>query len=144
MRRRISIWGCVRPSVRPSVRRSVRRSVRPYVPCYFRRWKESILGASCAVYPALFPLFAFSLSVDGEQWKLLSGEQGFTSESEDDECVFNSQVIPHAKSPPLWAQISIHFCMRNSIFLRWFLRSFVYMFECILVPPFVGLHFFIL
>ena len=34
------------PSVRPSVRRSV--------PCYFRRWKVRILGASCAVYPALF------------------------------------------------------------------------------------------
>ena len=46
MRRRISIWGCVRPSVGPSVRRSV--------PCYFRRWKVRILGASCAVYPALF------------------------------------------------------------------------------------------
>ena len=35
---------------------SVRRSVGPYVPCYFRRWKERILGASCAVYPALFVL----------------------------------------------------------------------------------------
>ena len=37
----------VRPSVRPSVSLSV--------PCYFRRWNEHILGASCAVYPALFP-----------------------------------------------------------------------------------------
>ena len=60
MRRRISIWGRVRPSVGPSVR----RSVRPYVPCYFRRWKARILGASCAVYPALFlpsalPKFTF-------------------------------------------------------------------------------------
>ena len=35
----------IRPSVRPSVRRSG--------PCYFRRWKVCILGASCAVYPAL-------------------------------------------------------------------------------------------
>ena len=65
MRRRISIWGCVRPSVGPSVRRSVgpsvRRSVRPYVPCYFRRWKVRILGASCAVYPALFLFFPYSL-----------------------------------------------------------------------------------
>ena len=50
MRRRISIRGSVRPSVGPSVR----RSVRPYVPCYFQSWKERILGASCAVYPALF------------------------------------------------------------------------------------------
>ena len=33
---------------------SVRRSARRSVPCYFRRWKELILGASCAVYPALF------------------------------------------------------------------------------------------
>ena len=42
MRRRISIRGRVRPSV------------RPYVPRYFRSWKVRILGASCAVYPALF------------------------------------------------------------------------------------------
>ena len=41
MRRRISIRGPVRPSVRMSV------------PCYFRSWKVRILGASCAVYPAL-------------------------------------------------------------------------------------------
>ena len=41
MRRRISIRGCVRPSVGPSV------------PRYFRRWKVRLLGASCAVYPAL-------------------------------------------------------------------------------------------
>ena len=40
----------VRPSVCPSVRPSVRRSV----PCYFRRSKVRLLGASCAVYPALF------------------------------------------------------------------------------------------
>ena len=38
------------PSVRRSVRRSVRPSVRPS-PVIFRR----VLGASCAVYPALFP-----------------------------------------------------------------------------------------
>ena len=49
MRRRISIWGRARPTVRPSVR----PSVRPLVPCYFRRWKSRILGASCAAYPAL-------------------------------------------------------------------------------------------
>ena len=51
MRRRISIRGCVRPSVGPSVRRSVRRSVGPVL---FSRVKVRILGASCAVYPALF------------------------------------------------------------------------------------------
>ena len=45
MRRRISIRGCVRPSVR----RSVGPSVRPS-PVIFRRG----LGASCAVYQALF------------------------------------------------------------------------------------------
>ena len=50
MRRRISIRGCVRPSVRQSVGPSVGRSV----PSYFQRWKARILGASCAVYPALF------------------------------------------------------------------------------------------
>ena len=50
MRRRISIWGRVRPSVRPSV--------RPLVPRYFRRWKVRILGASCAVYPALLDAFS--------------------------------------------------------------------------------------
>ena len=33
---------------------SVRRSVGPSVPRYFRRWTVRILGASCAVYPALF------------------------------------------------------------------------------------------
>ena len=47
MRLRISIRGRVRSFVRPSV--------RPYVPCYFQRWKVRILGATCAVYPALFP-----------------------------------------------------------------------------------------
>ena len=73
MRRRISIRGCVRlsiPSLRrsvlPSVRPSVGPSVRPSVPSYFRRWKERILGASFAVYPALFyfflPFFSFPLS----------------------------------------------------------------------------------
>ena len=41
MRRRISIWGRVRPSVRPSVR----RSVGPYVPCYFRTSKNDISEA---------------------------------------------------------------------------------------------------
>ena len=45
MRRCISIRGCVRPSVRWSVRPSVRPS-----PVIFKR----VLGASCAVYPALF------------------------------------------------------------------------------------------
>ena len=40
---------------------SVRRSVGPYVPCYFRRWKVRILGASCAVYPALFTLIILPL-----------------------------------------------------------------------------------
>ena len=49
MRRRISIRGCVRPSVRRSVRQSVRRSVGPSRVIF-----ERILGASCAVYPALF------------------------------------------------------------------------------------------
>ena len=49
MRRRISIRGCVRPSVGPSVRRSVRSSVR-LSRVIFRR----VLGASFAVYPALF------------------------------------------------------------------------------------------
>ena len=33
-------------------------SVGPYVPCYFRRWKARILGASCAVYPALLDAFS--------------------------------------------------------------------------------------
>ena len=32
-------------------------SVRLSDPCYFRRWKVCILGASCAVYPALFIAF---------------------------------------------------------------------------------------
>ena len=50
MRLRISTRGCVRPSVGPSVRPSVRRSVGPSR-VIFRR----VLGASCAVYPALFP-----------------------------------------------------------------------------------------
>ena len=44
MRRRISIRGCVRPSVRPSVGPSVRLS---------RVIFNRVLGASCAVYPAL-------------------------------------------------------------------------------------------
>ena len=60
MRSRISIRGCVRPSVGPSVRRSVRwsvrRSVRPS-PVIFRR----VLGASCAVYPALLSFLSLSL-----------------------------------------------------------------------------------
>ena len=46
-------------SVRPSVRRSVGPSVGPLIPRYFRRWKVRILGASCAVYPALFLFFLF-------------------------------------------------------------------------------------
>ena len=48
MHRCISIWGCVRPSVCPSVGRSVGPS-----PVIFKR----VLGASCAVYPALFERF---------------------------------------------------------------------------------------
>ena len=51
MRRRISI----RCRVRPSIRRSVRRSVCPVL-----FLKVRILGASCAVYPALF--YSFPLS----------------------------------------------------------------------------------
>ena len=58
MRRRISIRGRVRPSVRMSV------------PCYFRRWKVRILGASCAVYPALF---------SGKRWKEQDNETRLTS-----------------------------------------------------------------
>ena len=50
MRRRISLTGCVRPSVGPSVRPSVRLSR-----VIFKR----VLGASCAVYPALFILPPF-------------------------------------------------------------------------------------
>ena len=46
------------PFVRPSVRPSVRRSV----PCYLRRWKVRILGASCAVYLALFFLIHYFYS----------------------------------------------------------------------------------
>ena len=49
MRRRISIRGHVRRSVGPSVRPSVRPSR-----VIFERYKVCILGASCAVYPALF------------------------------------------------------------------------------------------
>ena len=42
---------------------SVCPCVGPSVPCYFRRWKERILGASCAVYPALlFSLLSWVLS----------------------------------------------------------------------------------
>ena len=74
MRQRISIRGCVRPSVHPSIRPvlflnveygrfldapshpykrvcpSVRPSVRPLVPRYFQTRTRRI----CAVYPALF------------------------------------------------------------------------------------------
>ena len=49
----------------PSVGPSVRRSVRPLVPRYFRRWKSRILGASCAVYPALFWFFFWGVSGGG-------------------------------------------------------------------------------
>ena len=56
MRRRISIRGRVRSSFRPSVRRSV--------PCHFRGWKVRILGASCAVYPALFNSMMLHNSMD--------------------------------------------------------------------------------
>ena len=51
---------------------SVRPSVRPYVPCYFRRWKERILGASCAVYPALFPLCVGVVRLLSSQLRLIS------------------------------------------------------------------------
>ena len=54
MRRCISIRGCVRPSVRRSVRPSVGPSVR-LSRVIFRR----VLGASFAVYPALFIIFIF-------------------------------------------------------------------------------------
>ena len=60
MRRRISIWGCVRPSVGSSVHWSVGPSIcRSVCPVFFRRLKERILGASCAVYPALFFEYRF-------------------------------------------------------------------------------------
>ena len=63
MRRRISIRGYVLRSVGPSVC----PSVGPSVPRYFWRWEVCILGASCAVYPALFlkstPFFQFNLGV---------------------------------------------------------------------------------
>ena len=51
MRRRISIRGRVRPSVRPSVRWSVCPSRVIF------EGEKYILGASCAVYPALFSPF---------------------------------------------------------------------------------------
>ena len=45
----------VRRSIRRSVRRSVRRSICQSVrPLFFLSWKVCLLGASCAVYPALF------------------------------------------------------------------------------------------
>ena len=46
-------------------------SVRLNVPRYFRRWKERVLGASCAVYPALFisPLTPLHLLTDASDWR---------------------------------------------------------------------------
>ena len=62
MRRRISMRGCVIPSVHPSARPPVRPSVCLSVTPFLRR----VLGASCAVCPAmflyLFFLLFFSLS----------------------------------------------------------------------------------
>ena len=49
-----SIHGVFRCAVASLSEVSVRPSVCLSVPCYFRRWKVRILGASCAVYPALF------------------------------------------------------------------------------------------
>ena len=54
LRRRISIRGRVSSPVGPSFRRSVRLSVCPVL---LSKVKARILGASCAVYPALFFLF---------------------------------------------------------------------------------------
>ena len=54
----LSIFRCAVASLYEVV--SVRRSVRRSVPCYFWRWKVRILGASCAVYPALFPILSVS------------------------------------------------------------------------------------
>ena len=71
MRSRISIRG----RVRPSVRRSVRRSVGPYVPCYFWMWKVRVLGASCAVYPALF--FSLLLALEICIWTMHLGADSF-------------------------------------------------------------------
>ena len=48
---RLSVCPSVRLSVCPSIRLSVRRSVDSSVPHHFWRWK--VVGASCAVYPAL-------------------------------------------------------------------------------------------
>ena len=70
MRRRISIKGCVRPSVRPSVCPYVRMSVGPSVSIKGNAVYR-VLGASYVGYPALFilgkvvvvvfvPLFAFN------------------------------------------------------------------------------------
>ena len=58
MRPRISIRGCVRPSVGPLVRQSIGRSVGPSVRNAFVKIAENGVmqdeGASRAVYPALF------------------------------------------------------------------------------------------
>ena len=49
----------MRGRVHPSVRPSVGPSVRKMVSWYFRRRKIRLLGASCAVYPALFNTLNF-------------------------------------------------------------------------------------
>ena len=51
----------LRFEMRPRISLKGIMSVRPSVPCYFRRWKSRILGASCAVYPALFLFFSHFL-----------------------------------------------------------------------------------
>ena len=98
MRRRISI--CLRscPSVRPSV--------GPSVPRYFRRWKVRILGASCAVYPALFQQGPWNIA----RLKNFCTPATVKDHSLDNTCIF----IPFRNS--------IFLCSPNSLF--W--RSFVY------------------
>ena len=61
-KRKSDLYRCAVVSVRPSVRRSV--------PCYFRRWKVRILGASCAVYPAWFMMQMISNKID--VWALIA------------------------------------------------------------------------
>ena len=57
---------------------SVRPSVRPNVPCYFWRWKERILSASFAVYPALLSHFLlFVLPLWRSNLEDLSGSSFF-------------------------------------------------------------------
>ena len=58
MRRRISIRGRVRPSIRPSV-------------CLSRVIFKRVLGASCAVYPALFIMYFLSSGLQTELFRYL-------------------------------------------------------------------------